>query len=181
MRKPRKEQKRANDLIGKTFGRLLVVGFEKGVGRTIMGKYVCVCSCGEIKKTLAKSLKLGETQSCGCLHRERASLLNSLKPYEALYNHFLRVANNTKREGNITYEDFLKYTEVSVCHYCHAEIIWSTHEKEKYWRYNLDRKDNAVSYTKDNVVVCCPRCNYGKSHYFTYEEWWRMTVCFRKG
>lgn len=36
--------------------------------------------------------------------------------------------------------------------------------------YNLDRKDPAVGYQKDNCVVCCALCNRAKGDNFSYEE-----------
>lgn len=37
--------------------------------------------------------------------------------------------------------------------------------------YYLDRKNNDRGYEKGNLVVCCTRCNRGKSDQFSYEEW----------
>jgi hypothetical protein len=56
---------------GEKFGRLTVLGLTKVQGgRT---KANCKCDCGSIKLVLAYSLKDGNTQSCGCLQRERTS------------------------------------------------------------------------------------------------------------
>ena len=75
----------------------------------------------------------------------------------------------------LTYEEFLEFTKTLRCHYCFAEIDWT-----KDQRYNLDRRNNDIGYTKENCVVCCPRCNYGKSNLFTYDEWYGMTSWFRR-
>jgi hypothetical protein len=176
--------KRPKDLIRRAFGRLTVIDYEKGSGRK-PGKYICTCTCGGIKKTVSKSLTSGETKSCGCLQKEKASLANSLRPFEALYNWLLAVANKTSRTVTLSYEDFLEYTKITDCHYCFSEVFWNLHDnrrgERRSWGYNLDRKDNALGYMKDNIVVCCRRCNIGKSYVFSYEEWWKMTECFRKG
>ena len=56
------------DLTNKTFGRLTVLHKAESVsGRTM---WLCRCECGNIKAIEAYSLKIGETQSCGCLQRE---------------------------------------------------------------------------------------------------------------
>lgn len=34
----------------------------------------------------------------------------------------------------------------------------------------LDRKDNEKGYVKDNIVLCCSRCNLIKSNFFNEEE-----------
>ena len=62
------------DIIGKKFGRLLVVGHSS------IPKYVvCRCDCGEFKDIRATSLtkKKNPTRSCGCLQREFALEVSS--------------------------------------------------------------------------------------------------------
>lgn len=61
---------RAENLTGKRFGRLLVIGPDEEKH----GYWVCQCDCGETTSVRAKSLKLeqGGTRSCGCIQREFA-------------------------------------------------------------------------------------------------------------
>lgn len=33
----------------------------------------CVCDCGKKVKVISKSLKSGNTSSCGCLHKEKVA------------------------------------------------------------------------------------------------------------
>lgn len=58
------------NLIGLRFGRLIVIGKDGVNQRT---KWLCTCECGNITSVLGTQLKDGRTQSCGCLHKERAS------------------------------------------------------------------------------------------------------------
>ena len=61
------------DMIGKKFGRLLVLNIA---GRDKTGgsiKYNCVCDCGTEKVISGSSLRSGNTKSCGCFMREQAS------------------------------------------------------------------------------------------------------------
>lgn len=57
------------NLIGRTFGRLLVKNRE---GRDTTGgiTWMCVCSCRNYKAIAGRSLRSGETRSCGCLQKE---------------------------------------------------------------------------------------------------------------
>jgi len=60
------------DLTGQKFGRLTVL---EDVGRNKHGQVLwkCLCECGNIVDVLAGSLQSVETQSCGCLQKERIS------------------------------------------------------------------------------------------------------------
>lgn len=61
-------QNQAADLLGKTFGRLKVVGIHCRGGGGI--KWNCECICGGSTITSSHHLTAGHTQSCGCLHKE---------------------------------------------------------------------------------------------------------------
>jgi len=37
-------------------------------------------------------------------------------------------------------------------------------------RLTVDRIDNSLSYSGENIVLSCPRCNMIKSNYFSFEE-----------
>lgn len=53
-----------NDLTGKKFGRLYVIGVaDDGQRKT---SYICQCDCGNVKKVRADGLTSGRTKSCGC-------------------------------------------------------------------------------------------------------------------
>lgn len=64
------------DLTGKRFGRLTCI---KIVGRDSQyrRKWLCTCTCGNETIVIASSLKNGLTKSCGCLGRERRSMVNT--------------------------------------------------------------------------------------------------------
>ena len=63
------------ELIGKRFGRLVVLEYagDEYIGKDNNSRYVCLCDCGNKVIVGANKLKSGHTQSCGCLQRERAA------------------------------------------------------------------------------------------------------------
>ena len=63
MRKP------ANDLTGKKFGKLEVIGVHDTGSRKTY--YVCQCDCGNVKVVRADALISGATKSCGCIKKEQ--------------------------------------------------------------------------------------------------------------
>lgn len=58
------------DMTGQLFGRLFVIGYqEASMGRAL---WKCRCQCGTEIVVTGKSLRGGNTKSCGCLSREGA-------------------------------------------------------------------------------------------------------------
>lgn len=58
------------DLTGQRFGRWTVL--NKAPSKNRMVYWNCQCDCGTIKTVKGASLRNGESQSCGCLHKEIA-------------------------------------------------------------------------------------------------------------
>lgn len=163
----------ASDLVGEEFGDWRVIRRSPNNGSYNNAMWTCMCIhpynelgdedriCGEIRDVSSQSLLNGSSKGCG-LHR-------GLRDYESIYNIIL---NQTRHPVSLTYEEFLEYTQEVECHYCGTPIRWSKkNATTSGQRYNLDRKDNSLGYTKDNCVVCCTRCNVGKGRFFTYEQW----------
>lgn len=108
-------------------------------------------------------------------------------PFKNLYNKFKSsVKSNGQRKGrkkhtfNLTFKQFLSFTEIQNCVYCNFPIEWKAHFKDGRARYNLDRKDSNKGYSTENCVVCCKRCNYMKGEHFTYEEFKEVTEILDK-
>lgn len=63
------------DMAGKVFNKLTVLHRGENT-RSGSARWICQCECGNITLSPAQSLKKGESQSCGCLNREK--ILNSV-------------------------------------------------------------------------------------------------------
>ena len=63
-------------LNGRRFGKLLAIERVESPSALSRSKpyYKCLCDCGKKKIVCASSLTNGNTRSCGCLQREKASL-----------------------------------------------------------------------------------------------------------
>lgn len=59
------------DISGRTFGRWTVLG-RAGSGKHKDAYWLCRCACGNEKPVQGKSLRRGDTKSCGCQWRELA-------------------------------------------------------------------------------------------------------------
>lgn len=146
-------------------------------GRDRRVTYLCRCECGVHGKVMVNNLRTGRSTQCRAC--ARLSLAYCLRPYEALYNRAKDNAIKGRRNWEFTlpYETFVEIAEKRECHYCWVPLTFSKYATGKNGsRYQLDRKDNALGYTQENVVAACKRCNYGKSDDFSYEEWYGMNA-----
>ena len=140
--------------------------------------YVYKCSCGAEIRSQKQHLKKHSGKCVSC------SQFND--PFRAAFNELSRGCERKNREISLTYEDFLEFTKIDKCHYCHSLLEWRPHtnlngkEVPGSRSYKLDRMDNNKGYLKDNCVACCRKCNEAKGARYTYEEWYAMTAYFRK-
>jgi hypothetical protein len=65
------------DLTGKRFGRLTVLHLHE-VSRSRGARWQCKCDCGNTALVYRKELRNGDTQSCGCLHKEQLQERNTI-------------------------------------------------------------------------------------------------------
>lgn len=66
--------RKPDDLVGKTFGRLTVIGDSGERSRKGQVFWTCLCECGNMHKAVGPNLKGGNVSSCGCLARELSSI-----------------------------------------------------------------------------------------------------------
>ena len=63
-------QRNIAKVMGKRFGRLTVVDYEKDYLNPKRYRYICKCDCGNTHTAIASDLIRGMTRSCGCYRRE---------------------------------------------------------------------------------------------------------------
>lgn len=129
--------------------------------------YIFECSeasCNNLVRVRSDALKI---QSGKCKTHSHVK-----RPFESIYQGLFRDWRGIK--VRLTYEEFLKFTEIRCCHYCDEPIPWepygTVNGEYKSRAYFLDRKDTDGPYSADNCVVCCTRCNRFRSAFLTYDE-----------
>ena len=147
--------------------------------------FLCEAGCGkEITRRqgyLKNNLTPGMCRSCA----NTKVWSQKLRPYEHTFNQILRQPHPVE----LTYEEFLEFTSITMCHYCGSLILWLPRKKYKKYTnsHHLDRKNNELGYTKNNCVVCCWECNRVKGSSYSYEEmlligpYLRSLRCNREG
>ena len=167
---------------GDRYGKLVILKF---VDSGPFLQCLCKCDCGTTKLIRRTNLKQcrGGTKSCSCLKHDAETFARSkrIRPLEARYNKLVDMAAKRGIAVNLSYESYVEFSSEGRCHYCHVNIDWAPHCTHNSMKgYNLDRTNSGVGYVKENLVVCCARCNRGKGNWFSYDEWWKMTACFRE-
>lgn len=138
--------------------------------------FIFLCSgCGKELSVQSSSLK---THSGKCM---RCTQLK--EPYKYIYNE-LKLHKKKITPVELTFEEFLEIIKSRECHYCGEKLIYE--EYSRVWgktnsrAHQLDRKNNDLGYTKENVVTCCWECNRLKSDRFTYEEFIQLSPTLKK-
>jgi len=145
-------------------------------GKNRYYNFIFECSgCGKELNVQSSSLK---THSGKC---RRCSQIG--EPYGHIYNE-LKSHKKFTVDVDITFDEFLDIVKNKECHYCGDEIEYYEHTrnwgKPNSRAHHLDRKNNNLGYTKDNVVTCCWECNRLKSDRFTYEEFIQLSPILKK-
>ena len=105
-----KHKRRSEDLTGKKFGRLLVVGFDHmvRVDQRSTAKWKCVCDCGNVVIVSQGSLLTGDTISCGCYRNEkfRERVTTHGLSYTPLYGVWNCMKKRCENENDNYYQDY---------------------------------------------------------------------------
>ncbi len=137
------------DLTGKRFGRLKVI--ERAKSQCGRACWKCQCDCGNIKIIIGKSLRNGNTKSCGCLMKEanrEKMTTHGMRgnPLYAVWRAMRQRCNNTNDKAYKNYGG----RGIMVCH------RWQ--KFENFFEdmgvcptgFTLERIDNDKGYQKNN-------------------------------
>lgn len=140
------------NLLGKRFGRLLVVSEAPKQGKHI--KWNCLCDCGKIVVVFGDNIRRGLTKSCGCLHSEITRQKNSThkESKTRLYSIWISMKERCSNNANPDWKNY-GGRGISVC-----DKWRNSYESFRDWSrlngYNdnltIDRIDVNGNYTPEN-------------------------------
>lgn len=144
-------QKKARDLTGERFGRLVVLWRGENIvepsGAT-RSAWFCVCDCGETKTVSQHSLSRGLTRSCGCMMREKTPKHGmSRRPVYRQWAAMLQRCNNPRH----THFSHYGGRGIQVCERWHDFMSFFEDMGEPEPGMTLDRIDVNGNYEPGNV------------------------------
>lgn len=161
------------DLTGSVFGKWTVL--SKTTGKNMQ---LCRCTCGRERKVPTGNLTLGlstQCKPCGFLGMRKVGTA-----FTQVLNIYKCNAKGRNREWSLSNEEFLELSQ-QPCHYCGISLSNKQTKPYEVFLYNgIDRKDNAVGYTKDNSLPCCKDCNMrrGTMGYTEFLQWMTRVLNF---
>jgi len=175
------------DMLGRRFGRLVVLRFARTGGKNWDLYWLCRCDCGQEKEINGQHLRSGHVISCRCANYElcaAACRRNAAKKFQpeatgtkTMYAIYRQSARTRRLEFSIPFDEFSVIIKQN-CRYCGAtpsnEYFNRSEVRPYRFKYSgLDRTDNAKGYISTNVVPCCDTCNSAKQDLTVTEfrEW----------
>lgn len=137
------------DLSGMKFGRLSVQ--QRVVDDRKAVYWECHCVCGKISEVRADQLKLGITNSCGCLQQERlkASVTTHGDSKTSLYKRYFKLIQRCENPKDPMYKDYgargIRNEFASFIQF--KEWAYENGYEEEL---TLDREDNDGNYSPEN-------------------------------
>jgi hypothetical protein len=156
---------------GKTFGGWLVLYPLKSKHKSFI--VMAQCKCGAEHEVYLASLRNQRSKGCHKCRGKRDRI-----PYRGIYNYLLRKAKRRGKSVKLSYKAYLKFTGCA-CHYCDSKINWQPLSDFKTG-YFLDCKNPKLGYSTNNVVPCCPLCNWTKNSRFSYNEFLQIGKVIKK-
>ncbi len=150
------------NLIGKRFGRLVVVEFA-GLDNGNGAKWKCICDCGNEKVVARGNLLSGGTLSCGCLNREKVKERMSGESSPAKRPE-VRINMSLAHIGNKASEETRR--KMSEQRRGEKHPMFGKHHTEE------SRKKNSDSHIgvklsdehKEKISISCKGINFGKKN-----------------
>lgn len=161
--------------IGKIYGHYQIIDVVKVQGRKSIETRYKVLNLDNNTELLKKGAELAKYKEYKTVDEINKELLDSNSHQMGFRNYLFRSAKTGARNRNhewyLSQEEFMNIITQN-CYYCGEKPRPASEEllskrgnlKQPTFYYNgIDRIDSSKHYSIDNVVPCCPMCNYMKN------------------
>jgi len=172
-KRPRKKElvrRKIIEMSGKRFGRWLVIS-RADDSKDGKDRWNCICECGTTRDVLGKSLRSGDSKSCGCLSIELTIQRNKCRS-GSLNPNWNENLTDEKRHANRDYAEYIEWRtsvykrDVYTCQKCggNAGGDLNAHHIESY------NSNKELRTSLGNGVTLCEECHhkfhriYGQGH-----------------
>lgn len=158
----------AHDLLGKTFGKLVVL--KRLPSKKRQTRWNCKCICGEEKIVTTSHLVSGAVKSCGRVHYELGEQHHSWKGYGELgyryYHHTRRMAMVRRLTFNISIKEMWNLFEKQNrrCALSGVELTFDRKKGCMKGTASIDRINSAKGYTPKNIQWIHKDINFMKGN-----------------
>ena len=150
------------NLVGKRFGRLIVVSKVNIKSKNTI--WECLCDCGLTTQVQGCSLRFGKTKSCGCLLSQVASQTGALR---AKHGHkrkgqisptYMTWQNMNQRCNDTNHPRYNDYggRGITICERWKSFENFLEDMGERIGTLTLERLNNDKGYYKDNCIWATP-------------------------
>lgn len=166
---------KVKDLAGMTFGRLKVIEFA-GIAKNRSALWKCECSCENhtIIVVQSSNLRNGNTQSCGCLHKEKFNGYKHGHKHTKLYSVWCGMKARCQNPNSTSYKNY-GGRGIKVCK------EWQTFEPFYEWSIkngykeglSIEREDVNGNYEPSNCHWATQKeqaNNTRLNHFIKYKE-----------
>ena len=141
-------------------GKHNIDGFKKETKRKTVSKWKHKEKLLKEKNHISyiNQLYLGQVfDGCDEINRELVNKISSYCQQDTKRNIF-------NKKKIINYEECIEKLVLSKlkCYYCKCITLLMYEDKRESKQWTLDRLDNNIGHYKDNVVICCLKCNIKK-------------------
>lgn len=159
---------RYKDITGERFGRLFVKHYL-GIGIDKKALWLCKCDCGDERAIAGDSLRLGRTQSCGCLQKQITAMRSTTHGMRNTRTYKIWTQMH-KRCSNPNSSDFAHYGGRGI------RIAQRWNKFEYFLKdmgecpdgYSIERINNNGNYCKSNcrwIPISRQQCNTSRTRW----------------
>lgn len=148
-------KERRTDITGEKFGRLTVEKLDEATG-----KWICSCECGGESLSKLSSLRRGESQSCGCLQKEKASISISNQHKEKRRSRGLPEDVPMATQYALERQEF-KPLSSAIMKRDFFTCAWCSQKAGELHVHHLETwmSSPELRFTKSNLVTLCVSCH----------------------